>query len=238
VGTEIGVLAAFGAGLLSFLSPCVLPLIPGYLSFMTGLSVSELSSERRSVTRVLVPALLFVAGFTVVFVAYGASASVLGQLLLTYRDIAEKIAGIVLIGFGIVLLGIVKVPWLYAEARMDMAATRRFGGGAALVMGMAFAAGWTPCVGPILGSILALAGSSGSVGRGALLLLVYSIGLGLPFVAVALLLGRLGGALRWMGRNGPLLNKIAGALLVLLGGLVFAGRLGLVSTWLTGLFSA
>jgi cytochrome c-type biogenesis protein len=104
-------------------------------------------------------------------------------------------------------------------------------------MGMAFAAGWTPCVGPILGSILALAGSSGSVGRGALLLLAYSLGLGVPFVAVALLFGRITPAMRWIGRHGPVLNKVAGSVLVLLGILIFTGRLGLVATWLTGVFS-
>lgn len=230
---EIGIIAAFTAGVLSFLSPCVLPLIPAYLSFMTGLSASELSDEKRSVSKVLVPALLFVAGFSLVFVAFGASASVLGQMLLGYRDVIEKVAGIALIGFGVLMLGIIKLPWLYGEARMDLGRTRKFGRWAAFVMGVAFAAGWTPCVGPILGSILALAGSSGSVATGVLLLLAYSLGLGLPFVAVALLFGRLGGALSWMNRNALAMNRFAGAVLIIVGALIFFGQLGVLATWLT-----
>lgn len=230
---EIGIIAAFTAGVLSFLSPCVLPLIPAYLSFMTGLSASELSDENRSVSKVLVPALLFVAGFSLVFVAFGASASVLGQLLLGYRDVIEKVAGLALVGFGVLMLGVIRLPWLYGEARMDLGRTRKFGRWAAFVMGVAFAAGWTPCVGPILGSILALAGSSGSVATGALLLLAYSLGLGLPFVAVALLFGRLGGALSWMNRNALAMNRFAGAVLIIVGALIFFGQLGVLATWLT-----
>lgn len=230
---EIGILAAFTAGVLSFLSPCVLPLIPGYLSFMTGLSASELSDENRAVSKVLVPSLLFVAGFSLVFVAFGASASVLGQILLGYREVVEKVAGIALVAFGVLMLGIVKVPWLYGEARMDLGRTRKFGRWAAFVMGVAFAAGWTPCVGPILGSILALAGSSGSVTSGVLLLLAYSLGLGLPFVAVALLFGRLSKTLSWMNRNALAMNRFAGAVLIILGILIFTGQLGVLATWLT-----
>lgn len=200
---------------------------------MTGMTATELSSEERSVARVLVPALLFVAGFTVVFVAFGASASVLGALLVRYRDVAEKLAGVALIAFGVLMLGIIKVPWLYGEARVEMGRARTFGRGAAFVMGMAFAAGWTPCVGPILGSILALAGASGSVGQGVLLLFVYSLGLGVPFVAVALLFGRLTGVLHWMNRHTLVLNRVAGVLLVGLGALVFSGRMGVLGAWLT-----
>jgi len=162
---NIGLIAAFAAGMLSFLSPCVLPIIPGYLSFMTGLTIAELSSPRRQMSEVLVPAILFVAGFSLVFVALGASASVIGQALSDYRELLEKIGGIALIAFGVLMLGIVKIPWLYGEARVDMARTRRFGRGAALIMGMAFAAGWTPCVGPILASILALASATGSAAQ-------------------------------------------------------------------------
>lgn len=230
--SQVSLLAAFGAGLLSFLSPCVLPLIPGYLSFMTGLTSSELSQGDVPTRRVLAPALLFVAGFSLVFVAFGASASVLGQLLLGYRPIIEKIAGVALVAFGILMLGVIRVPWLYAEARADLEKTRTFGRAAAFVLGMAFAAGWTPCVGPILGSILALAGASGSVGTGALLLLVYSAGLGLPFIAVALLFGRLAPAMHWFNRHALTINRVAGVLLVVLGVLIFFGRLGLITSWL------
>lgn len=226
---------AFAAGVVSFLSPCVLPLIPAYLSFMTGLTTAELAEQDRSSARVLAPALLFVAGFSVVFVALGATASVLGEFLSEYRVVIEKIAGVAVIAFGVLMLGIIKVPWLYGEARMDMERSRKFGRGAAFVMGASFAAGWTPCVGPILGSILALAASAGGVGQGVVLLLAYSLGLGAPFIAVALLFSRVGGLMRWLGRNSLIINRVAGVLLVVAGVLILTGRLGVLATWLTDL---
>lgn len=233
VPSLVSIAIAFAAGVLSFLSPCVLPLIPGYLSFMTGLSTAELSDNRKGMSHVLIPALLFVAGFSVVFVALGASASILGQFLSSYREIIEKVAGVAVIGFGVLMLGIIKVPWLYGEARVGLEKSRSFGRGAALVMGMAFAAGWTPCVGPILGTILALASSAGSAGQGAFLLLVYSAGLGLPFIAVALLFGRMTGLLQRLQRHSLLINRIAGALLIVVGVLIATGQLGILATWLT-----
>lgn len=223
---------AFAAGTLSFLSPCVLPLIPGYLSFMTGLSAAEIA-EGRSWTRVLAPAVLFVLGFSAVFVSLGATASVLGRFLANYRDAIEVVAGVAVIAFGILMLGIIKVPWLYGEARADMQRSRSFGRGAAFVMGAAFAAGWTPCVGPILGSILTMAGSTGSVGKGALLLVFYSLGLGVPFVLVAVLFGRLAGAMRWLNRHALIINRVAGSLLIAVGVLILTGRLGMLASWLT-----
>jgi cytochrome c-type biogenesis protein len=229
----VGIVSAFGFGMLSFLSPCVLPLIPAYLSFMTGMTSSELAEKRPSTARVLVPALLFVAGFSIVFVALGASASVIGRLLLDYRWAVEKVAGVAIVAFGVLMLGVIKVPWLYGEARVDLEKSRAFGRGASLVMGMAFAAGWTPCVGPFLGTLLTFAGASSSVGWGALLLAVYSLGLGVPFLLVALLFGRLSGLLKWIGRYSAAVNKVAGALLVLVGILVFTGRLAQLSGWLS-----
>ncbi len=223
---------AFLAGLLSFLSPCVLPLIPAYLSFMTGLTAAELAGEDRDTVSVMVPALLFVLGFSLVFVGLGASASVLGQFLSQYRDVIERVAGVVVVAFGVLMLGIIKVPWLYGEARADMAESRSFGRGAALVMGMAFAAGWTPCVGPILGSILALAASTGSAGRGALLLLGYSAGLAVPFLLVALLFGRVKPLLSWLNRYSLVINRVAGTILILVGLLIFTGRLTLLANYL------
>ena len=220
---------AFAAGLLSFLSPCVLPLLPAYLSFMTGLTTAELSDSDRSTASVMVPALLFVVGFSIIFVGLGASASLLGQLLVQYRGIIEKVAGLLVIAFGVLMLGVIKVPWLYGEMRADMGRSRSFGRGAALVMGMAFAAGWTPCVGPILGSILALAGSSGSAAKGALLLLAYSAGLGVPFLLVALLFGRVKPILAWLNRNSLVINRVAGVILIAVGVLIFSGRLGLLA---------
>jgi len=184
--------AALAAGFVSFLSPCVLPLIPGFISFITGLTTAELADETKpALSVVLVPSLLFVAGFTFVFVALGASASMLGSLLAPYRGVLATAAAVLIIAMGVLMLGIIKIPGLYGEKRFDLSKTRSLGRWAAPVMGMAFAFGWTPCVGPILASILALAGSSSDVGRGMLLLLAYSAGLGVPFLLVGLLFGKL-----------------------------------------------
>ena len=224
---------AFFAGLVSFLSPCVLPLLPAYLSFMTGLTTAELSGDERPLARIMVPALLFVLGFSLVFVGLGASASVLGQVLTQYRAVLEKVAGIAVIAFGVLMLGIIKVPWLYGEARADMSEARAFGRGASFVMGMAFAAGWTPCVGPVLGTILTLAAASQSASWGALLLLAYSAGLGVPFLLVALLFGRARPLLSWLNRHSLAINRAAGVVLVIVGVLIFSGRLGVLATYLS-----
>lgn len=225
---QIGIAVAFGAGFVSFLSPCVLPLIPGYVSFMTGMSLGELESEERRIADVLVPSVLFVAGFTSVFVALGASASLLGSLLVAYRDPLTRASGVLIFALGFLMLGVVRVPWLYGEARFDMAKARSFGRWASFLAGMAFAFGWTPCVGPILGSILVLAGQSGHVGSGVVLLLAYSLGLGVPFLLVALLLGRLAGALVWLKRHSRAINRIAGVILMLLGIAIATDTLGRV----------
>ena len=229
---SIGFLAAFAAGVVSFLSPCVLPLIPGYLSFMTGIAASDLATQKATRT-VIGPALLFVAGFATVFTALGASASVLGSFLTDYREVLERVAGALVIALGVLMLGIIKVPWLYGEARVDMGKARSFGKGAAFVMGAAFAFGWTPCVGPVLGAILALAGTTASAGQGAALLLVYSLGLGLPFIATALLFGTMSPLLSRVQRHSLLINRIAGSLLIAVGLLILTGRLSVLVGALT-----
>lgn len=200
---------------------------------MTGLSSAELSERGNRTGKVMLPALLFVAGFSLVFVGLGASASVLGQFMAEYRFALEKIGGVLVIAFGVLMLGIIKIPGLYGEARLDMSVAKRFGGAAAFVMGIAFAAGWTPCVGPILAAILGLAGQSGDVARGALLLLTYSLGLGLPFLAVALLFDRATPLLRWLNRHALTINRVAGVFLVIVGLLIVTGRLAVLATWLT-----
>jgi len=230
---SVGIIAAFTAGILSFLSPCVLPLIPGYLSFITGYSAAELSEGERNTKAILIPSALFVLGFSIVFIAFGASASVLGGYLFDYRDILTKVAGAVVVVFGFFMLGIIKVPWLYGEARVEMTKARRFGRGAALVMGMAFAFGWTPCVGPILGSILALASTTGSILQGVILLTAYSLGLGVPFILTALLFGRLTTTLKWLNRNSLIINRVAGVLLMIVGVLIFTGQMGVLASWFT-----
>jgi cytochrome c-type biogenesis protein len=238
VGDSIGFVAAFAAGLLSFLSPCVLPILPGYLSFMTGLTTTELSAGERRASIVLIPSVLFVLGFSTVFVALGASASVLGSVLVEYRSAITIVAGVFVFAFGLLLTGVIRVPWLYGEARVDLEKTRRFGRGASYVMGMAFAAGWTPCVGPILGTILALAASSGGVVHGAALLLAYSLGLGVPFIATALLFGQLKGVLRWLNRHALIVNRVAGAILMVVGILIVTGRFTALAGWLAGVLPA
>jgi cytochrome c-type biogenesis protein len=217
MGTQIGILAAFGAGFVSFLSPCVLPLIPAYVSFMTGLSLAELTDPDKRPGRVLGPVLLFVAGFTVVFVALGASASVLGALLTANKALLTRIAGGVLVILGVVLLDIVPLPFMRGGAGMDAAVFRRFGPAASVALGMAFPFALGPCAGPIYGAILTLAVDSRSVGTGALLLLAYSIGLAVPFVAASLLLARMAGTLRWLAARARAIQRVAGVILVLMG---------------------
>lgn len=229
----VGFGAAFVAGVLSFLSPCVLSLVPGYLSFMTGMTTAELSAEDRPTKRILGTSLLFVAGFTVVFVALGASASALGLFLNRYERLIAIVFGLVVVGFGVLMLGVIRLPWLYGEARVDMAKAKRFGRAGSFLMGMAFAAGWTPCVGPILGVILGLAGSYGSAGRGALLLLVYSLGLGLPFILVGLAFGSATPVLRWLARHSLVINRVAGAVLIVIGVLIATGQMERLTGWLT-----
>lgn len=235
---SVGVIAAFAAGVASFLSPCVLPLIPGYLSFITGYTPSQLSESKASWRSVLLPSMLFVLGFSIVFIGLGASASMLGSVLMQYRSILIRAAGVLVFVLGFFMLGIIKVPWLYGEARFELGKAKAFGRWAALVMGAAFAFGWTPCVGPILGSILALAGSTGSVSTGVLLLLAYSLGLGVPFVLTALLFGQLRGALSWLNRHSLAINRVAGSLLMIVGVLIFTGQLSRLAAWLTAVLPA
>jgi cytochrome c-type biogenesis protein len=231
VSAAAALVGAFLAGMVSFLSPCVLPLVPGYISFMTGLSPARLDEGRGRIGEVLVPSLLFVLGLAIVFVALGATASALGALLAPYRGVFARVAGAFILIMGFLMLGVVKVPWLYGEARVDPARARSFGRGAALVLGMAFGFGWTPCVGPVLASILALAGGTASVARGASLLLAYALGLGVPFVIVGLFFGRLKGAVRWLSRHTMAVNRVAGVLLMLLGLLILTGRLAAVAAF-------
>lgn len=232
---SLSFITAFSGGLLSFLSPCVLPLIPGYLSFVTGLTSAELSDKDRSLSAVLIPSLLFVAGFSVVFVAMGASASLLGQWLIQYREPVRIVGGVAVILFGVMLLGIIKIPGLYREARFNLASTRRFGNAAAPVLGMAFAAGWTPCVGPILATILGIAGSTGDAAQGALLLLVYSAGLAVPFLLMAVLFGRVRPLTSWLVRRSRVISVVAGVLMIGTGVLILTNKLAMLAGMLAGL---
>ncbi len=226
---------AFAAGVISFLSPCVLPLVPGYVSFVAGRSLEELRDREMPRLRVLSLAAAFVLGFTLVFVALGASATAVGNLLLSWRYELGLIAGVVVILFGLHLLGVTPIRWLNQEARLHLEASR----GrmlSALLLGIAFAFGWTPCIGPVLGAILTLGASTADVATGALLLAVYSLGLGLPFLLAALFTGALLARLKALGRAGRNLQRAAGGLLIAMGLLMVTGQLERLAYWLLATF--
>jgi len=207
--------AAFGGGIVSFLSPCVLPLVPGYLSMVTGLDLAELQDNPRvHARRIAATTAWFVAGFGAVFVAWGMSASSLGRLLRDHQSILTRVSGAVMLAMALFLIGslFLQAPWLYQEKRFHPQ-LGRFGRAAPLVAGVAFGFGWSPCIGPILGSILGIAANQNRLWAGGTLLAVYSLGLGVPFLVTGLALGRLGGALGWVKRHFVLM--VAGSALVI-----------------------
>lgn len=215
-------LLALVAGFVSFSSPCCLPLVPGYLSYVSALPVSELGD--RDARRVTVRAsLLFVAGFTVVFTVLGIAATLVGSLFLRNQDTVVRFFGVVIIGMGLVTMGAIRIPALAREKRLDLNRVPR-GPAFAFPMGMAFAAGWAPCIGPVLATILAAAATTGTVAWGAILLIVYSIGLGIPFVLLALGFTRAQRSLNWLRRNGRRIELAGGAMLVGVGVLFVSGR--------------
>ena len=222
-------LLAFAGGMLSFLSPCVLPLVPGYLSLMSGVSVTELATTTGEDTRrILRATLLFVAGFTVVFTLLGAGASVVGQTLLRHQQGLNQIAGAVTIVMGLFIAGVL-VPGAMQRERRFHVLPDSLGVFAPPLMGMAFAFGWTPCIGPILSVVLSTAATQSTLGRGIGLLVAYSIGLGVPFVAAGLGLNRLTGVFGWVKRHFRLLNLVSGAFLVGFGLLLVTNQLGPVA---------
>ncbi len=246
-----GLLVAFAAGMLSFLSPCVLPLVPGYLSLMsgvevTGIGVGEVAGDtsgdtavatRADTRRVLRATLLFVAGFTVVFVLlFGTTASALGQALREHQVLLNRIAGVVVIVMGLVMAGLVS-PQLLARERRMYVSPARLGAFAPPVMGMAFAFGWTPCIGPVLAAVLSIAAAEATFTQGVLLLLAYSLGLGVPFVAAGLALNRLTATFAWFNRHHRAISLLSGLLLTVFGVLLFTNRVTRVSSWLIEIMS-
>jgi cytochrome c-type biogenesis protein len=230
---ELGLAAAFGAGLLSFLSPCILPLVPPYLCFIAGTSLEELTAEAKPaelVGHTLGRAVSFVLGFTAVFTALGASASGVGQMLSDHLTALTRISGIIIVLLGLHISGIVPLRPLMREARFAVLHQPASLLGA-LAVGLAFGFGWTPCVGPVLASILLLAGAEGTVSRGAALLFSYAAGIGVPFIAAAWFTGyfiRMAARLRsWL----PWTNRAMGMLLLATGVLVFAGLMSAVGAW-------
>jgi cytochrome c-type biogenesis protein len=227
----LGIAVAFLAGLLSFLSPCVLPLVPSYIGFLTGMTLGEMTGRRRAA---LIHALLFVGGFSLIFILLGASATALGRALNYYQVWLQRIGGVLIILFGLLCLGIFKVSLLAQERRLQLE-RKPVGYLGSVLVGMAFAAGWTPCIGPVLGGILGLAATSSDVSRGMLLLGVYSAGLALPFLVAAVAVESF---LEWFQRFRrflPWVMRISGVLLVLVGILLVTGEFTRLAGWLQGL---
>jgi cytochrome c-type biogenesis protein len=238
---DVGVVSAVGAGAISFLSPCVLPLVPPYLCYMAGVSVDDFRAEtpadRNPGARwaLFAASLAFVLGFSTVFVALGAGASSIGALLRAWQQELAIVAGIVIIVMGLNFLGILRIPLLSREARFQSRG-RPASAAAAYVMGLAFAFGWTPCIGPVLGPILTLAGGSATVGEGAFLLAAYSLGLGIPFLVAALFSGAFMRFLQRFRVHLGRVEKAIGALLVVAGVLFVTGGMQTASYWLLETF--
>jgi cytochrome c-type biogenesis protein len=234
----IGIISAFLAGLVSFLSPCVLPLVPGYVSFIAGESLDDLTQagfSRRRLAALLLSA-FFVLGFSAVFIALGASASTLGEFLRAYQREFNYAAGGIVVLFGLYLSGLLRIPLLQREFRF--AGRRGSHPAGAFVLGAAFAFGWTPCIGPVLGAILTISASQGSVGSGAVLLAIYSIGLGVPFLVAAAFTGVFLRRIRTIGRVGRVMQVFAGAVLVVMGIAMITGYLSKFAFWLLEMMPA
>jgi cytochrome c-type biogenesis protein len=227
----LGVAVAFAAGLLSFLSPCVLPLVPSYIGFLTGMTLPEMVARRRLA---LIHALLFVAGFSLVFILLGASATALGRALNVYQIWLQRIGGVLIIGFGLLCLGLFKLDALSLERRVQLE-RKPVGYLGSLLVGMAFAAGWTPCIGPVLGGILGLAATSADLSRGMLLLAFYSAGLAVPFLIAAVAVESFFGWFQRFRRFLPWVMRVSGVLLVFVGLLLVTGEFTRLAGWLQGL---
>ncbi|MEQ8589434.1 MAG: cytochrome c biogenesis protein CcdA [Thalassobaculaceae bacterium] len=240
MGFDIGIGGAFAAGLASFLTPCILPIVPFYLCYMAGVSMADMPGETETTGgvrwRVVLSAVLFSAGVVTIFVGLGASASVFGQQVREHFDVLRYLAAAVIGLMGLHFLGILKIPLLYRQARADVAAPAGLFG--AYLVGLAFAFGWTPCVGPILAVILFSAGATETVGQGALLLLAYGVGMTLPFVIAALFFGPF---TRWMRRIRRYLGAIEkgiGATLVVFALLIATNTVGVIAQWMLDTFPA
>ena len=235
--SSIGLFTSFMAGVVSFLSPCVLPLVPGYVSYVAGERLAAVNGPAVAAARFAAVRLsvFFVLGFSTVFVILGASATSLGQLLLAYRYEANLVGGAIVILLGLFMMGLAKLSWLQREMRLH---PELMGGGpgAAYVIGIAFGFGWTPCIGPILGAILTASAVSATVSDGILLLSFYSLGLGLPFIAAAAFTDGLLARLRVLGRIGRSLQLAAGAVVALMGVAMMTGQLTRFSYWLLETF--
>jgi len=226
----VGVAIAFGAGLASFLSPCVLPLIPSYITFITGLSLDDANRARRTT---VVHALLFVAGFSIIFLALGASATLIGRLLVTYRVWISRVGGVLVLAFGLYLLGVFNLGIFARERRIHLT-DKPLGYFGTVLVGIAFGAGWTPCIGPILGSILTYAATQAQVSRGVALLGAYSLGLAVPFVLAAVAVERFLAAFAIVRGHIFWVSRVAGAVLVLVAVLMISDYMSVLTGVLQG----
>ncbi len=228
---DLGLFIAFTAGLLSFLSPCILPLVPSYVSFITGLSLDDAERSRRTA---LVHSLLFVAGFTLIFLAMGATATVIGRVFKAYSVWITRGGGVLVIVFGLYLLGVLRIGAFGQERRFHVA-DKPLGYLGTVLVGIAFGAGWTPCLGPILGGILTYTASAADFSRGLPLLLAYSLGLAVPFVLAAVALGRFFAVFQRLRPHLGTVNKVAGAMLIVVGILMLSGQFTIIATKLIGI---
>jgi cytochrome c-type biogenesis protein len=213
---SVSVAAAFLAGLLSFISPCVLPLVPAYITYMTGISFKEAKGKKGIAMISLVHSIFFVLGFSSIFILFGATATLLGNIAVQYQDVIRQAGGILVIAFGLYILGVLKMPLLGLAKRFEV---RRKPAGliGSFLVGMAFAAGWTPCVGPILASILIMASTAGSVQLGIMLLAVYSLGLGIPFIFASLAINTFLDWFTWFKKYLNVINIVSGIFLIIIG---------------------
>jgi cytochrome c-type biogenesis protein len=233
--SPIGFVVAFGAGVVSFLSPCVLPLVPSYLSMMSGVGTADLAGAGRGdQRRLLRSTVLFVAGFTLIFAILEATASGAGQVLRVHHAVLQEVAGGTILVMGLLFAGVVRPEWLLRERRLHVQPSR-LGPWAAPVMGMAFAFGWTPCIGPALAAVLSLASQTQTLGRGEVMLVAFSLGLGVPFIALGLAFGRLAGVLGFARRHVRAINLASGLVLAALGVLLLTGDVDVLSTWFSRL---
>ena len=236
---SVSLLAAFGAGVFSFISPCVLPLIPAYISFVSGVSIDSLQQEDEErhgqTTKVFISTLVFVLGFSAVFIMLGAGAGVIGKLLFMYRVWFNRVAGSMIIILGLHMTGLFRIGFLEYEKRIHVR-ENPLGVLGIFLIGAAFAFGWTPCIGPILAAILALAAQQGTAASGMFMLAVYSAGLGLPFILTGLAINKFFGVYRRMRRYLGIIEKVAGVFLIVVGGLIFFDMFSILSGYLMQLF--
>ena len=226
---DISILLAFSAGLLSFLSPCVLPLVPAYVSYITGSSIEELKDDKAKLFT-LYKSFGFVIGFSAIFILMGLSITSLGKLLITHKDSFRKVGGTLIIVFGLHTLGVFKIKLFYREKRF-LLFNKIKGPFSSVIMGMAFAAGWTPCIGPILSSILIYATSMNSVGKGVLLLVMYSLGLAVPFILTAMAIESFTKQFKKFSKYLPIISIISGVLMIIMGIMIFMNKLAILSRY-------